>query len=351
MSTAANIAYRALALQSTCHAINAAASVDDARGLIAANIERIGRQVRASKAFIGPDLKLVVLPEYFATSYPLGDTIPGWAAKAGFEMHGAEYGQLARIAQDNGVYLAGNAYEQDPNFPGLYFQSSVVIDDAGNQVLRYRRLVSLYAPSPYDVWDRYLDIYGIDGVFPVARTAIGRLACVASEEILYPEIARALALRGAEVFLHSTSEVGSPELTPKDIAKRARAVENLAYVVSANTAGISGVDIPMGSADGMSKIVDDQGRVLAAAGPGESMAANTELDITALRRRRQRPGMGHTLSRLPREVIAQGLALAPLAPNALLDAGQPVIPERADFARRQVAVIDHLKDAGVLGDD
>ncbi|KRG63733.1 nitrilase [Stenotrophomonas humi] len=344
-------AYRALALQTTCRAINACTTPEDAAAAVATNIERIGRQIRASKAFIGTDLKLVVLPEYFATSYPLGETIPGWAAKGGFAMDGAEYEQLGRIAQDNGVYLCSNAYERDPNFPELYFQSSVILDDSGNQILRYRRLISLYAPSPHDVWDKYLDVYGIDGVFPVARTPIGRLACIASEEILYPEIARALGLRGAEVILHSTSEVGSPELTPKDIAKRARAIENMAYVVSANTAGISGVDIPLGSADGMSKIVDEQGRVLAAAGAGESMAAYADLDITGLRRRRLRPGMGNFLSRLPQGAINAGLASTALKPNALLEGDTVKIPQRADFAARQKATLDALLSAGVLGND
>lgn len=344
-------AYRALALQTTCRAINACATPAAAAAAVADNIERVGRQIRASKAFIGADLKLVVLPEYFATSYPLGDTIPGWAAKGCFAMDGAEYEQLGRIAQDNGVYLCSNAYERDPNFPELYFQSSVILDDSGNQILRYRRLISLYAPSPHDVWDKYLDVYGIDGVFPVARTPLGRLSCIASEEILYPEIARAMGLRGAEVFLHSTSEVGSPELTPKDIAKRARALENMAYVVSANTAGISGVDIPLGSADGMSKIVDDQGRVLSAAGTGESMAAYADLDIAGLRRRRLRPGMGNFLSRLPQAAINVGLGSTALKPNALLDGDSLKIPQRADFAARQKATLDALLSAGVLGND
>lgn len=342
------LAYRALALQTRCHAVNDCADAEQASAVIAGNIARVGRQIRASKAFVGPDLKLVVLPEYFATSYPLGDTIPGWAAKGSFAMDGAEYAQLGRIAQDNGVYLVSNAYERDPHFPGLYFQSQVVLDDSGNQILRYRRLISLYAPSPHDVWDKYLDIYGLDGVFPVARTAIGNLACIASEEILYPEIARAHALRGAEVLLHCTSEVGSPELTPKDIAKRARAIESMAFLVSANSAGIDGVDMPLGSADGMSKIVDDQGRVLAAAGAGESMAASTELDISGLRRRRRRPGMGHFLSRLPDAAVAAGVAPQALPPNQLLGNGQPLIPQRADFAERQRASIERLHVSGVV---
>ena len=342
------IAYRALALQTTCRAVNDCADAAEAQAVIAQNIARVGRQVRASKTFIGPDLKLVVLPEYFATSYPLGDTIPGWAEKGSFAMDGAEYEQLGKVAQDNGVYLVSNAYERDPHFPGLYFQSQVVVDDTGNQILRYRRLISLYAPSPHDVWDKYLDVYGIDGVFPVARTPLGNLACIASEEILYPEIARAHGLRGAEVFLHCTSEIGSPDLTPKDIAKRARAIENMAYLVSANTSGIQGVDIPLGSSDGMSKIVDDQGKVMAVAGTGESMVAFAELDIVALRRRRRRPGMGPLLSRLPILAVAQGVAPQALPANQLLEDGRLKIPQRADFATRQRASMDRLLELGVL---
>lgn len=343
--------YRALALQTTCRAINACNTPEEASAHIADNITRVGRQIHASKAFIGPGLKLVVLPEYFATSYPLGDSIPGWAAKGSFAMDGAEYDQLGRIAQDNGVYLCSNAYERDPHFPELYFQSSVILDDSGQQILRYRRLISLYSPSPHDVWHKYLDTYGIDGVFPVARTPIGRLACIASEEILYPEVARALGLRGAEVFLHSTSEVSSPALTPKDIAKRARAIENMAYVVSANTAGIENVDIPRASTDGMSKLVDDQGRVLAEAGPGESMAAAAELDLAGLRRRRLQPGMGHILSRLPQAAIRAGLADTVLKPDGFMAGADVRTPERADFAARQKQAIETLLSAGVVGND
>jgi len=143
-------------------------------------IERTGRQVRAAKGFLGQDVRLVVLPEYFLTGYPLGESIPEWADKAALAPDGPEYEALGRIAGDNDVFLAGNAYETDAAFPNLYFQASFVIDPAGQVALRYRRLVSMFAPTPHDVWDRYLEIYGLDGVFPVARTSIGRLAAVAS---------------------------------------------------------------------------------------------------------------------------------------------------------------------------
>lgn len=177
-------AFRALALQTACHAVNGSSDAAEARARIARNIDRIGHQIRAAKGFIGADVKLVVLPEYFATGFPLGEPLPTWADKAAFDIDGPEYARLGRIAQDHGVYLSGNAYERDPQFAPLYFQTSFVLDDAGKVILRYRRLVSLYAPSPVDVWDAYLDRHGIDGVFPVADTPLGRLACIASEEIL-----------------------------------------------------------------------------------------------------------------------------------------------------------------------
>ena len=342
-------AYHALALQTRCSAVNAL-DVDGARAAMLASIARIDRQVGAAKRFIGADTRLVVLPEYFLTGFPMGETIAEWCAKAALAEDGPEYQALAAIAVRHKVFLAGNAYELDAHFPGLYFQASFVFADDGSRVLTYRRLVSLYAPTPHDVLDRYVDAYGVDALFPVADTAIGRLAAVASEEILYPEIARALALRGAELIVHSTSEVGSPDLTPKDIAKRARAFENSVYVVSANSAGIENIGIPAESTDGMSKVVDYNGRVLASAGFGESSVATAEVDIEALRRWRRRPGMSNVLSRQRTEISALAVNDRPIYPaNSLLDdAGNVTIPERSHFAATQQATIEQLAKLGLI---
>ena len=338
--------WRALALQTRCDAINGL-SLDEARASMRATIERVGRQIRAAKGFIGSDTRLVVLPEYFLTSFPLGEGLAGWRTLAAIEQDGVEYELLGEIAQANAVYIAGNAYECDPAFPTLYFQTSFVLNDSGDVVLRYRRLQSLFAPGPYYVWSHYLDVYGADAIFPVADTPLGRLAAIASEEILYPEIARALALRGAEVFVHSTSEVGSPALTPKDIAKRARAFENNAYLVSANSAGIANHDIPESSTDGMSKVVDWQGVVIAEAGFGESMVANAELDMAGLRRWRRRPGMQNMLARqrpgMFAEVYADNDGM-----DALLHDGEVVVPDRSYFVDSQQARIRKLIDDGII---
>ena len=101
---------------------------------------------------------------------------------------------------------------------------------------------SLFSPTPLDVWERYQDVYSDDEIFPVVDTEIGRLSALASEEILFPEIARILASKGAEIILHPTSEAARATHSPKSICAHARAIENMAYVMTAKSGGILGTD-------------------------------------------------------------------------------------------------------------
>lgn len=345
--------YAALALQIAARSVERLPDRATAQEQMLAMIAEIGVKLRASSVFIeqygGTPVRLAVLPEYFLTSYPGRISVPDFAEKAALDMNGPEYDALGKIAAAQNLFLAGNAYERDPHFPDLYFQTSFVVGPSGDVVLRYRRLNSMFAPTPHDVWSKYLDIYGLDGVFPVARTAIGNLAAIASEEILYPEIARAHALRGAEVFVHSSSEIGSPLATPKQIAKRARAFENIAYVVSANTAGIEGTAMPQASADGNSIVIDYKGRPLAEASPGETFTAFADLDIAALRAQRRKPGMSNFLSRQRLELFAPIYGgPSPQSANSLIANGDIQTPDRDHFLRVQEQVIARLSKEGVI---
>lgn len=345
--------YAAVAMQLAARSIERAADRAAARAQILAMIGEVETKIRSARIFIeqygGHPVKLAVLPEYLFTSYPGRISIPDFAALAAFDMQGAEYEALGKVAQNLKLFLAGNAYEADPNFPGLYFQASFVIAPSGDVVLRYRRLNSMFAPTPHDVWSKYLDIYGIDGVFPVARTEIGNLAAIASEEILYPEIARAHGLRGAEIFLHSSSEIGSPIDTNKAIAKRARAFENMAYVVSANTAGIEGTGLPLASADGNSQIVDYKGRVVAESNSGETFTAFAEIDLNGLRTARRTPGMTNYLARQRLELFAPVYANTIRHPaNGMMVDGAASVPDREYFKRVQEEVIGRMIKEGLI---
>ena len=331
--------YKALALQTACYTVNAAKNKEEALPIMFKTLERIEQQIMSSKAFVGQALKLVVLPEYFLTGFPMGETLAQWRDKACVKMGDEICQKISAIALKTGVYVSGNFYEIDENFPELYFQSSFIVSAEGEFILRYRRLNSMFAPTPHDVWDKYLAIYGYESLFPVAKTPLGNLACIASEEILYPEIARCLMMRGAEIFLHSSSEVSSPRATPKNITKQARAIENMAYVISANSAGMKGIPIPEFSTDGHSQIVHYEGHILIEAGQGETMVANANIDLEALRYHRKQVGMSNFIARQRFELYAESYANTKHYPANNFPES---VPDKSHFVKIQQAVINKL---------
>ena len=333
--------YTALAMQAKCYAINQYKSRNEVIQSMKETLDRLDIQIFGAKKFIGSHLRLVVLPEYFMTSYPMGESIEAWKDKACIPQDHELFDQIGDICKKHNIYFSGNYYEQDDNFPELFFQASFIINDAGKMILNYRRLNSMYSPTPHDVLDRYLEVYGKESLFPVVDTPLGKLACIASEEILFPEVARCLMMRGAEVFLHSSSEKGSPLLTRKNIAKRARAVENIAYVISANSGGIANHPILENSTDGGSQIVHYDGHLICAASPGESVVAHGTVDIGALRSWRKTVGMKNYVARQRFELYADSYADHSFYPaNLFLDER----PEKAIFIKAQESVIKKIYD-------
>ena len=347
--------YTAGALQVACATVNACKNAEEAAVVKQASLDRISAYVTTMVNFVkfhnGSDVRLVVLPEYFLTGFPLGESHEEWHDKAALRYDGPEYERLSALAQQNKIFLAGNVYEVDPNFPDLYFQTCFIIDPSGDIILRYRRLSSSFETTPHDVFDKYLDIYGMEGVFPVAKTEIGNLACIASEEIMWPELVRANVLNGAEIIIHPTSEPGSPKDTDREICRRARAIENAVYVISANTSSIEGISIPAYTCSAMSKVVDYKANTLAeAAAGGESMLAHAIIHIDALREQRRRVGMANLLARQPCDIYARVYSEARRREGSGLIQGGKVQPpaDRDWFRKRQADLLERLTKEGLI---
>jgi hypothetical protein len=153
------------------------------------------------------------------------------------------------------------------------------------------------------------------------------------------------------VLLHPTSEPGSPKTTDREACRKARAIENAIYIISANTSSIEGIPIPAYTCSGMSKIVDYHGDTMAAAAEGgESMLAHAVLNIDAQREQRRRPGMANLLSRQPTDIYALMYASYPIRTgNGLLKDGKVQAPPDRDwFRERQDNLLQRLTDAGLL---
>ena len=140
-------------------------------------------------------------------------------------------------SKERGCYIVGNLYERDDDWPGRLFNTSFIVDPDGQIILKYRKnngpnnLNTTYT-GPGDVYTEYTERYGEDSMFPVADTDIGRLGCLTCTDVVFPEMARCLALRGAEVLIHPTAEPYAPEGEAWDVLRRARAYENLCYFLS-----------------------------------------------------------------------------------------------------------------------
>lgn len=337
--------YIALAMQVPCFAVNKYNSRAQANEVMASTVQRLASQIFGAKKFIGTHMRLVVLPEYFMTGFPTRESIEDWLEKACIAKDDKLFESLGDICKKEDIFLSGNYYEKDKNFPDFYFQSSFILNNKGKMILNYRRLNSMFSPTPHDVYDKYIELYGYESLFPVVDTELGRLACVASEEILYPEVSRCLMMRGAEVILHSSSEVGSALPSKKNIAKQARAIENIAYVVSANSAGMVDSLVLENSTDAHSQIIHYEGHKLCESLAGESVVANANIHIEALREYRSRVSMKNYIARQRFELYADSYRDHSFYPPNSFD--KELLPKSA-FGKLQQETINRLKGRGVI---
>lgn len=287
--------WRATSIQMESQRAAQASTDGEAVVIIDRNIDRlIGLIERACASNDRPDL--VVFPEFAVQGPPLGMNVPDWIARACSAIPGRLTERLQQLASREQIYIAGNMFEAPPEWPGRYFNSSLLIDRSGEIVINYRRINTAAFPSPHDFMDDYLSRTRTEDVFPVADTELGRLALIPCAEINVPEVARIFMMRGAEVILHPTN---SRYTIYQEAAKISRAAENMMYLVSANVAGPIGFSPDNKLPGGRSHILNHHGETLAfQEDANESISVSAIIDIEALRRdRRADTGIDNPLLR------------------------------------------------------
>ncbi len=241
------------------------------------------------------DVKLVVFPE-FAHAAPVYETAQELLDKLAVPLPNDHTDRYVKKAKERGVYIqTGTFLESDARWPGVVFNTTCLIGPDG-VLSKYRKV------NPWIPWEVHAsphDLAGYDEpLFPVVETEIGNLGAAICYDWLFPEAIRALALNGAEVLIRVSAYMDPWGATPPmdwwTLFNRARAAENMAYVVASNQ-GASLGNYPPFSWPGGSMVVDFDGRVLAQAdpGPGEKIVVGP-IDIPALRHERERR-KGHAL--------------------------------------------------------
>jgi len=261
------------------------------RDAIRENLEHHGDVIRATSKHWNS--KLFVLPEFSLHGFTGGISVEQWI-EAACRVPGPETEYMGKVAKDTGAYIAFMVYEFMPDWPGRYWNTAVIVSPAGEVVHRYRKLYAQTTKTrPGDVYTEYVRrMGGADSLFPVLETPFGRIGTLICYDINFPEVTRCLALRGAEILLHITSEPrGRPcgENGGWTFARRARAYENTAYLAMSNTGPITGGSLPDDICSGQSQIIDFNGQVMTIANTSNETVLTCEIDIEALRRRRTRP--------------------------------------------------------------
>lgn len=251
----------------------------------------------AGRVASSPMIKLVVMGEFFMHGQGgHGFRSPITLERLAIRYPGPELEHLQDFALKHKVYVAGSSFEIDDKFPGHIFNSAFILSDTGELIHRYRKIQcadvwgSLPDTTPGSIYDRYLDTYGYDFLFPVADTPIGRLGTMVCFDQAHPEIARMLTRYGAEIIIHPSSEGHGCGREGWDAARATRAFENTAYVVSAMPGGEyfapASADLPTTQLRGHSRIIGFDGAVLGVAdGPGACILTGS-IDLRALQRAR-----------------------------------------------------------------
>jgi predicted amidohydrolase len=258
------------------------------------------------------DIKLVAFPE-FAHAAPIYETLDELRDRLAVPIPNEHTERYVRKARRRGVWIqTGTFLEVDARWPGAVFNTTCLIGPDG-LLSRYRKM------NPWIPWELHTSPHDLpaydDPFFPVVETEIGRLGAAICYDWLFPESIRSLALAGAEVLIRVSAYMDPWGATPPmdwwTLFNRARAVENLAYVVAANQAA-SAANYPPFSWPGGSMVVDFDGRILAQAdpGPGEKIVV-APIDLAALRAERERRQGHQMLSHLRTEAYS-GLYARPI---------------------------------------
>ncbi|MET8022631.1 carbon-nitrogen hydrolase family protein [Streptomyces avermitilis] len=215
-----------------------------------------------------PQTRMAVFPELHLCGVDaLGAEAHEQLREIAEPLDGPRIKELAELAGDLGVWLLpGSVCERGP--AGELFNTALAFSPRGRLAAWYRKVFPWRPSEPYDPGDRFV-------VFDVPEA--GRIGFAICYDAWFPEVARHLAWRGAEVIVNPVMTTTS-DRAQEVVLARANAIVNQVHVVSVNTAG------PLGS--GHSLVVDPEGRIRAEA-PGDGTTILTDVidldDVTRVR--------------------------------------------------------------------
>ncbi len=237
---------------------------------VAKNLALAGDLLAAAAA---DGCRLGVLPENFALMAERGRDKAKHAEQPG---EGPIQAFLSEVAQRHGLWIVAGSIPLASPDPDRVYGACPVVDDSGETRGIYRKmhLFDIDLPDSNESYRESHSMYPADD--PVCTdTPAGRTGLTICYDLRFPELYRALVDDGAVLFTVPAAFTKTTGNAHWHVLLRARAVENLAYVVAA---GQTGTHPGNRETYGHSMIVDPWGRILAEQAEGNGFAA-AEIDL------------------------------------------------------------------------
>ncbi len=222
---------------------------------VEANLLEAERLIReAAEAGAG----LVVLPENFAF---MGQRVQDLIPLAEADGAGPIQGFLARVSAKYGVWLVGGTIPLVASRPDRVRAACLVCDERGRRVVRYDK-IHLFDVSVPGADERYEESAAIESgdSTRVIDSPFGRLGVAVCYDLRFPEQFRQMLDDGMELVALPAAFTAITGKAHWETLVRARAIENLIYVIAAAQGGyhINGRET-----HGHSMIIDPWGTILA----------------------------------------------------------------------------------------
>lgn len=221
---------------------------------------------KVEDSLAGVDADIIVLPELAFTGYFFEDR-EELKKLAEVVSESPTVNSLSRLCKDNAFYLVAGFAEQ---YKEQLYNTALVIGPSG-LLHRYRKLHLFNTEKEYfDPGDTPLNTIEIRGA------KVGVMICF---DWVFPEVARSLALQGADLLCHPSNLV----LTYCQKTMLTRSLENSVYSITANRTGKE--TRPRGELlfTGQSQIVGPMGEIVASSDSHEEAVVIYDIDLSNAR--------------------------------------------------------------------
>ena len=238
--------------------------------------DAVDKHIKMIADAAGQGAQVVGLQEIFHGPYFCAEQDPKWYGTAEPE-DGPTVSRMREVAHEHGIVLVVPWYEEEQ--PGVYYNTACVIERDGTVLGKYRKTHIPHVGPCF--WEKFYFKPGNLG-YPVFDTSVGRVGLIICYDRHFPEVARELGIKGAEIVFNPSATVESLSRYLWELEQPAHAVANGFWMAASNRVG---VEAPLNPAKfyGSSYFCSPRGKIIAQASDSEDEVLVADLDLDEIR--------------------------------------------------------------------